>query len=282
MTGEYNISIVRHIANPCAYHSPTATIYIGNPHEIFTVRRRNLDVSPLLSRLLTHHPENGWYVMCPMLSSLNVGDFHPVGQYLERGEYHPNILDEATDFPRLEGTLTVDGRGHEVVRCGTIYSMAHLLELPSLQDLAFRKLKVLVLNPFPALAFLLAVEIIFELARPDMRRFLVEYFAQNYWNLVLAETTKLVDLLKLHDELANGIFKRLSGLSAHQQKVEVKEEARDEAAKGCNIESKEEKRENGDSSQTGQKQATSQSFENSNEKGVGEKSLVQSDFFEAY
>ena len=101
--------------------------------------------------------------MSPMLSNLNVDDFLPVGQYLERGEYDSNILDEGTEYVRLEMELIEPERGAEVVRCATIYSIAQIFELPGLQTLAFRKLKALAkLEPHQPFAILCVVDLGFE------------------------------------------------------------------------------------------------------------------------
>lgn len=207
-------------------------IYVGNPHKKFRAKRSRLNASPLLSSLATYHPENGWYLMSPMLSSLDPGDFFPIGQYLERGEYDPNILDEGTDWVRLERDLTDYQGGQEIIRCGTIYSTAQMLELPRLQDLAFRKLKALskraILQPF---AILCVIELVFASGREDLRQYLVRYFADNYWEIVLGETVKAAEVMRGDEELAKGVFQTLSeesGTDWTQGKTEQKEEVKTE------------------------------------------------------
>ena len=176
--------------------------------------------------------------MSPMLSTLKPGDFLPVGQYLERGEYDPNLLDEGTDWVRFERDLTESARGQEVVRCGTIYSTAQQLQLPKLQDLAFRKLRVLAKNrlhqPF---AILCVIKSTFANGKEDLRQYLVHYLADNYWDIVIAETRKIAEVMQDDEDLARGVFGLLGGFDGselanaqveeeHHVKAEITEEMR--------------------------------------------------------
>lgn len=189
-------------------------IYVGNPHKMFRARRSRLEASPLLSSQAAYHPQNGWYLMSPLLSSLDVNDFFPVGQYLERGEYNPNILDEGTEWVRLEDNLTDDQRGQEVVRCGTIYSIAQQLELLGLQDLAFRKLKALAKQePYYPFAILCVTDAVFECGSENLREYLMQYLATHYWDIMLAQTQRFAEVMKADDELSQGVFRLLSGVA---------------------------------------------------------------------
>ena len=184
-------------------------IYVDNPHKKFKVHRNGLDASPLLSKQLAHHPENGWYIMSPTLSSLDANDFQPVGEYIDRREYHPNILDDGTAHVRLEGDLSPDMLRHEVVRCGTVYQVALLLAMPGLQDLAFRKLKALAPHHHPR-EILTVIELLFDCGGPDVCRYLIEHVAEHYYALVLAETEKLVQVMRANEGLAKDVFGILS------------------------------------------------------------------------
>ncbi len=218
-------------------------IYVDNPHKIFKVRRSGLDASPLLSRLLTHHPENGWYIMSPKLSSLDAENFRPIVEYIDRREYHPNILDDHTPHVRLEGDLSPEMLRHEVVRCGTIYQVAQMLEMPGLQDLVFRKLKALT-PVYEALEMLTVIELLFDIGSPEIRQYLTQHVADHYWTLVLAETEKTVEVMTTNKELMRGVFGKLSGKEDDGEiKVEtVKEEGKEGAKKeeGLGGESKKE------------------------------------------
>ena len=206
-------------------------IYVDNPHKIFKVRRSGLDASPLLSKLLTHHPENGWYIMSPKLSSLDAENFRPIGEYIERREYHPNILDDHTPHVRLEGDLIPEMLRHEVVRCGTIYQVAQMLEMPGLQDLVFRKLKALTPH-YQALEMLTVIELLFDIGSPEIRQYLTQHVADRYWDLVLAETVKTAEVMIANTELMRGVFGKLSGKEDDEIKVEtVKEEGKGGAKK---------------------------------------------------
>ncbi|KAK4693831.1 hypothetical protein P7C71_g3633, partial [Lecanoromycetidae sp. Uapishka_2] len=196
-------------------------IYVGNPHTQFVAKRANLNISPLLKSLVAHHPDNGWYVMSPILSQLDRNDFLPIGQYLTRREYDPNILDEGTEFVRLEVVWSGPERGAEVIRCGMIYNNAQMLELPGLQDLAFRKLRALEKQgPHQAFAILAAVDMVFDKADEDLRQYLVKYIADHYWDLVLAETGKIAEIMNENEELTQRVFGLLSGANDVDTKTE--------------------------------------------------------------
>ena len=198
------------------------TIYVGNPHTLFVLRRSGLDASPLLSKMVAYQPDNGWYAMSPTLSQLDKDDFMPIGQYLERGEYDPNILDEGTEWVRLETNVSGQDAGEEVMRCAVIYDIARTLELPGLQDLAFRKLKAMAKNePHKPFAILCVVDHVFKHAQPDMRKYLVEYLAEHFWNLVTLENKKIAEVMEADEELGKRVFGRLAG----QPEAEVKNEA---------------------------------------------------------
>ena len=210
----------------------TAIIYVDNPHKRFKVRRAGLDTSPLLAKLLTHHPENGWYIMSPMLSSIDANDFQPVGEYIDRREYHPNILDDGTVHVRLEGDLTPEMLRHQIVRCGTVYQIAQMLQMPGLQDLAFRKLKALAPHYRP-LEVLTVIESLFEIGGVGIRQYLTKHVADHYWGFVLAETEKVVEVMNGNEELAKGVFRLLSGVDVEMKMEErVKEEVLPEDKQG--------------------------------------------------
>ena len=185
-------------------------IYVDNPHKRFPVKRTGLDASPLLSKLVTYHPENGWYIMSPMLSSLAANDFKPIGEYIDRGEYRPNILDDGTVHVRLEGDLNPEMLRVEVVRCGIIYQIAEILEMPGLQDLAFRKLKAL--QPYhQPLEILTVIELLYDIGSPELRQYLTQHVADGFWNLVRAEHGKMEEVMRANEELARGVFWKMCG-----------------------------------------------------------------------
>ena len=205
-------------------------IYVDNPHKKFKVRRSGLDASPLLSKLLTHHPENGWYIMSPMLSALDADAFRPVGEYIDRREYHPNILDDGTAHVRLEGDLTPAMLHYQVLRCGTVYHVAHTLAMPGLQDLAFRKLRALAPHYQP-LEILTVVELLFDIGTREMRHYLTQHVAENYWSIVLAETKKMADVMVANAALARAVFGKMSGKGDGEMK-EDEDEDKDKDVKG--------------------------------------------------
>ena len=170
--------------------------------------------------------------MSPTLAELEKDNFLPVGEYLQRGEYDPNIVDEGTEWVRLETTIGLQEdvseetiRSEEAIRSGVIYNTARTLELPGLQDLAFRKLKALAKNqPHQPFAILEVVDHVFKAAEPDMKKYLVEYLAEHFWNFVMAENKKFTDVMEADEVLAKRVF----GLRAGVSEAEVKDKEDEE------------------------------------------------------
>ena len=172
--------------------------------------------------MLTYHLDHGWYVMAPILSQLNKDDFFPVGQYLERGEYDPNILDEGTDWVRLVSNVSGRNAATEVMRCATIYDIAGKLEIAGLLDLAFRKLKTLAKNePHQASAILGAVDVVFKYAKPNMKQYLVKYLAEQFWNLMTEENGLLARIMESNDELRERVCSILAGRPEAEDETEA-------------------------------------------------------------
>ena len=200
-------------------------IYVGNPHSEFTINRSGLDAnSPLLARLVNFHPNTGFYVMSPLLSSLSATNFRPIAQYLDHGEYYPKLLNEGSKHPRIEdmeSPLDEDEYGNrqrvrEISRCGTIYTMALKLELHGLRSLAFQKLKAL--GPYPAKEFLALIgKVLFSTGKigeekegDEPRGFVIKYLAENFCELVRKETEKMLNIIEDEGELARDVFRRLA------------------------------------------------------------------------
>ena len=201
------------------------TVFVGNPHMKFGLQRSKLDASPLLSKLVSYHPKYGWHVMHPTLSELDEDKFMPVGQYLMRGEYDPNIVDEGTEWVRLETIRGVqDDVSGEAIRSGIIYETARTLEMPGLQDLAFRKLKALGQSgPHEQFEILEVVGHVFKNAQPDMQKYLVEYLAEHFWNLVVVANRKLYNVMETDEVLAKRVFGLLAGYPEAGLKNEAEE-----------------------------------------------------------
>lgn len=224
-----------------SFSPSTVVIYVGNPHKEFKVKRSGLDVSPFLSNLVTCHPENGWYIMSPVLSSLEAIDFQPIGEYIDRREYYPTILDDGTVHVRLEGDLNPEMLRYQVVRCGTIYDVAQTLEMPGLQHLVFRKLRALAPH-YQAVDILIVTELLFEVGSPEVRQYLTQHVADHYWSLVRAETERMVEVMVANEDLAKGVFGILSGRDDKIKTEVVKEkggeEVLDETKGGAKVEEK--------------------------------------------
>ena len=189
-------------------------------------------MSALLSRLVAEDADNGHYVMSPLLSSLDADVFQPIAEFLDRREYRPNILDEGTEWVRLEADFTPRERGQEIVRSGVVYDLARMLEIRDLQDLAFRKLKVLggVAESVPPLAILSVIEQVFESANDDLRQYLIRFTADEYWPLIMAETEKMAEIMQTNANFAKSVFILLGETGVSDGILERKEESDTEQA----------------------------------------------------
>ena len=77
------------------------------------------------------------------------------------------------------------------------------------------------------------IESLFEIGGVEIRRYLVEHVAGNYWHFVLAETEKVVEVMGANEELARGVFGLLSGADVEVKMEEaVKEEVSPEEKQG--------------------------------------------------
>ncbi|KAL9031591.1 MAG: hypothetical protein Q9196_000393 [Gyalolechia fulgens] len=160
------------------YGPDAVKVYVGNPYTIFIIQRKNLDRSPVLNRLVIFDPASGFYVMSPLLSSTNAGDFEAVAQYLEYHEYCPPIFDAETKHAYLDGLRNHEDGLEAIERCGVVTVVAQKLEMPELQALAVRKLKAL--QPFPAEHFLALTSLTLgsgSVCEGPMYDFVVEYLA---------------------------------------------------------------------------------------------------------
>ena len=201
-------------------------IYVGNPHHSFIVKKAGLaERSPVLANLVSHHRSDGSYIMSPLLSSMKQEDFKPLAEFLDRGEYRPNLLDDGTEWVRLENIDTDEERASELHRCGIIYCHAQQLELLELQRLVFRKVKAF--GSYPAFELLSTMHLIYREGPPDdadIHEFFVGYFAVHYYELLLADPARFVEMMQGHPELARCIFERMGRPCAVKEEVKEEEE----------------------------------------------------------
>ena len=195
--------------------------------------------------------------MSPLLSSLSPDTFKPIAQYLDYGEYYPNLLDEGTEHARLEDLYSYEQRVEEIQRCGGAYAMAQKLEIGGLRALAFRKLRVL--GPWPRGGVLEVVGMV-EFSEPGpsvsfsspsssssskeakekgkeekvaegdgMRGFVVSYLKNNFLELMKEETEKMVQVLEANwDGLAKQVFCELGREHDETLKTATAKKHRDE------------------------------------------------------
>lgn len=159
--------------------------------------------------------------MSPLLSSISPEDFRTIAEYLDHGEYRPNLLDDGTTWARLENISTDAQRAEELHLSGLRYCHAQQLELSDLQLLIFRKVRAL--GHYPAFELLSTVNMVYREGPPDneeMREFFVGHLATHFYELMLEDMARFVEILQGHPELARCIFERL-GMGG-----EVKEETK--------------------------------------------------------
>ena len=163
------------------------------------------------------------YVMTPLLREFEVDHFKPVAECLDHGEYRPNLLNENSDHARLENTNTDVERVNELVRCGVVYYLAQMVELPGLQKLDFCKLKVLV--PFTASKLLSLVQLVFistTSADEELHLYLINYIANHYDEILEADSPRFTETMKEHAQLDESIYGKLGVVG--QVEGEIKEE----------------------------------------------------------
>ncbi|MCJ1282514.1 hypothetical protein MMC26_001837 [Xylographa opegraphella] len=202
-------------------------IFVGNPHRDFIVKRDGLEQSELLRNSIKYE-SGAAYIMSPILADLLSAHFESVVEYLDHGEYKPNLLDESSDYARLERVETADQSFEAIVKCGRLYTMSARLELPGLQNLVIRKF--MALRPYSAEDFLLITKLFYSVGQPSDRGlhdFVVSYAVEHFYELWSGASETFRDLLAFHPSLARDIFRKLGGL-AKEEKAEVEEENEDE------------------------------------------------------
>ena len=164
----------------------------------------------MLFGLVSHHRAESSYIMSPLLSSINSEDFKPIAEFLDHSEYRPSLLDDGTPRARLENITTDAQRAEELHLSGIRYCHAQQLELTDLQLLIFRKVKVL--GHYPAFELLSAVHMFYREGPPDneeMHEFFVSHLADHFYELLLEDMARFVEMLQGHPELARCIHERL-------------------------------------------------------------------------
>ena len=150
-----------------------------------------------------------WYIMSPLLLGMDPLDFKPIAEYLDHSEYRPNLLDEYTDYARLENIETEEERSLIVVQCGILYGLARQIQLPGLQDLVFRKLKALA--SYPVLELLQITNLMYRGGPParEVQEFLVNYIAEHFYTIWESESERLLETMRGNSNLALRVYQRL-------------------------------------------------------------------------
>ena len=198
-------------------------IFVGNPYRDFIVRRVGVEQSALLRDMIKYQ-NNEAYIMSPVLADLLPSHFESVSEYLDHGEYKPNLLDEGSKYARLEMVETPNQSFEAIIQCGHLYTISGQLELPRLQNLVIRKFKALL--PYTAEDFLLITKLFYCFGPPSdgsLHDFIVKYAADHFYELWGAASKPFMELLELHESLARDIYRRLGGLLNNKEAKAVAE-----------------------------------------------------------
>ncbi|KAL8911814.1 MAG: hypothetical protein Q9171_003082 [Xanthocarpia ochracea] len=206
-------------------------IYVDNPIVIYSVKTSNLkEASPVLASYY-RDGKDGSYIMAPWLLAISAGDFRPVAEFVESGEYHPYLIDAGTDRAHLAGVSKMEDKKMEVLKCGVIHTLARQCKMPRLQALVISKLKSL--QPFPAEELIAMSELAFGsgLGEEDgLDRLVVNYIVDHYFVLPDVATSRLNQLLAAKDELGRQVFAMMAGTYGRDgSRPIVKEEAKVDA-----------------------------------------------------
>ena len=186
-------------------------VYVGNPHQDFVLKERGLLKSSLLPTLVKYQDEES-YIMSPLLSALQPKDFASVAEYLDHSEYAPNLLDEGTDYARLEKVETLMECSFAVRQCGDLYQLAIELEIAGLRNLVIRKFQALM--PYSEENFILMSRLFYASGRPvdpGLHDFMVTYAVDHFYELWRAQSLCFARLLQEHQPLATSVYQKLGG-----------------------------------------------------------------------
>ena len=193
------------------------------------VRKSGITESHYLVSMLKH--ENGEAcIMSLVLSNLQPANFTSIAEYLDHSEYKPNLLDEGTDYARLEKVETLEQSSEAIYKCAVLYGMGHELQLPALQDLVLRKVRVL--QPYAADDFVILAKLVYRFGRvadKSFHGFMVDYAAEHFFEFWQEESEAFAELLQENKVLARDIFERLADVMKGESVTTEKEvEKKDE------------------------------------------------------
>ena len=181
-------------------------LYIGNPHTFFVVKKAGVQQSDLLhSMIKSQHGEA--YIMSPLLSSIDPPTFNLVAEYLNYGEYIPNLIDQGTDRARLENVAPGNQMTDVLANCGILFGMGRDLDLVGLQELVVRKF--LALAPHAEDYDVLALARMFYFhGRPDvegLHAWLITWLAEGLFDIWKVEAQALREFLIEHREILRDV-----------------------------------------------------------------------------
>ena len=206
-------------------------VYVGNPQKIFIVKKESLEQSALLMHLI-RECEGECNIMSPLLSDIDPDDFVAVVEFLDHYEYKPNLLDEGTDYARLERVDTPQQRSATIIQCAVLYGIGDRLMLPYLSELAIRKFKALA--PYIPDDLLIITRTFYNSARPvdeTLHVFFVDYIADHFYELWETESEIFRMMLQEQKELARDVFAR-KGKGARLNEPVKAEEKKEEINEG--------------------------------------------------
>lgn len=191
-----------------------ATIHISKSRIPFQVPYSSLTDRLLLLDLKVWDPKQGWTISRPLFDTINPDHFRPVAEYLNRGDYAPDLVGRDTAAAHLVGVKTKEQKAAELIRCGVIFNIARDLQLSDLIELVVKKMKLL--RPWPPLELTMVLTWVLEDASTgfeaddELRSLLEEYMADNFWEFVQAQTSNLSRTMNGHPDFQAAVMARVA------------------------------------------------------------------------
>lgn len=146
-------------------------------------------------------------------SDIQREDFAPIGEYLQRKDFTPRLIDSDTR-PRIEKVILPEEKDDAAKRIAMTYRTASKIQFADVQLLCVDKLKVL--YPLSPQNLLIVVMIINKSeawgcdAEVEVREWLVDHLVQHFWSLVEFEHKNLMKVMMDNETLSQSVFQKLA------------------------------------------------------------------------
>ena len=187
------------------------------------MKKNGLQESAILSALMLYHPDEGYYITDPTLTSIDSIQFAPVVEYLNTTEYYPLLLDYGTEYARLQGVESLEDRNFAISQCATVYALSAQFELPLLRQLAFRKFKVLA--SYPPEELLETIVRMFAATDPpedEVCNYFTDYVMENFYELMESAPTSFAAIMHSVPRISGRVYAQMAAVhsGAHQLRMQ--------------------------------------------------------------